>query len=371
MLTREQLRELEALDAGEASVLSVYLQLGPEPQVRRSFRVVFADLADEARAQLGKAARERFAAEVARVQSWLDGNQPRGNALALFSCQPRGLWQTYVVQVPLGDQLAFEPRPDVVPLLKLLDDNERYAVALVDKERARLFTVFLGEIEESEAFLDAVPGKHARGGFSQKQIQRHHDQHVRWHLEHVAKQLTALFQRQPFDRLIVAGPAEATSDLRHLLPHALAQRLVAMIPAQTTANLGEVLEMTLAIERRVEGEAEERLVRELLDAAQAGLRATSGLEPTLESLWLRKVRTLAVADGLRSSGSECTNCAWLEAGEVAQCPACGSPMRPVHDLFHRAMEQALEQDGSVEVVHGKAAQRLMEAGDGLGAIVRY
>jgi peptide chain release factor subunit 1 len=318
-----------------------------------------------------RAARERFAAEVARVRSWLDGNQPRGNGLALFSCQPRGLWQTYVVRIPLGDHLAFEPRPDVAPLLRLLDDYERYAVALVDKERARLFTVFLGEIEQSEAFVDAVPGKHSRGGFSQMQIQRHHDQHVRWHLEHVAEQLTDLFRRRPFNHLIVAGPEEATSDLGHVLPRALADRLVATIPAQTTANLGEVLEMTLAVERRVEGEAEERLVRELLDAAQAGLRATSGLAPTLESLWLRKVRTLAIADGLRSSGSECTNCARLEQGEVAQCRACGSPMRPVHDLFHRAMEQALEQDGSVEVVHGKAAERLVEAGGGLGAIVRY
>src|SRR5262249_13769989 len=260
-----------------------------------------------------------------------------------------GLWQTYVVRVPLGNHLAFEPRPDVAPLLKLLDDYERYAVALVDKERARLFTVFLAEIEESEAFIDAVPGKHSRGAFSQKQIQRHHDQHVHRHLEHVAKELAALFRRRPFDRLIVAGPAEATSDLKHMLPRALAHRLVATIPAETSANLGEILETTLAVERRVQGEIEERLVREPPDAARAGMRATSGLLPTLESLWLRKVRTLAIADGVEARGSECTNCARLEMGVVARCRACGSAMRPVHDLFHRAMELALAQDGSVEV----------------------
>jgi hypothetical protein len=37
--------------------------------------------------------------------------------------------------------------PDLAPLLRLLDEHERYAVALVDKEKARLFSVFLGEIE--------------------------------------------------------------------------------------------------------------------------------------------------------------------------------------------------------------------------------
>jgi len=41
------------------------------------------------------------------------------------------------------DHLAFEPQPDVAPLLDVLDEHERYAVAVVDKAKARLFTVFL------------------------------------------------------------------------------------------------------------------------------------------------------------------------------------------------------------------------------------
>jgi peptide subunit release factor 1 (eRF1) len=35
------------------------------------------------------------------------------------------------------------------------------------------------------------------------------------------------------------------------------------------------------------------------------------------------------------------------------------------------MERAHEQAGRVEVVHGAAAQRLLEAGGGLGALLRY
>jgi hypothetical protein len=46
-------------------------------------------------------------------------------------------------------------------------------------------------------------------------------------------------------------------------------------------------------------------------------------------------------------------------------------MRPVHDLFHRAMGRTREQAGSVEVVHDTAAKRQREAGGGLGSLLRY
>ena len=42
--------------------------------------------------------------------------------------------------------------------------------------------------------------------------------------------------------------------------------------------------------------------------------------------------------------------------EHLACPACGTAMRPVPDLLHRAMARALDQAGSVEAVHGHAAR---------------
>jgi hypothetical protein len=42
-------------------------------------------------------------------------------------------------------------------LLSLIDDYERYGVVLSDKERGRLFTVYLGEIAEHADFLADLP----------------------------------------------------------------------------------------------------------------------------------------------------------------------------------------------------------------------
>jgi peptide subunit release factor 1 (eRF1) len=371
MITREQIEQLEAFDAGGARVLSVYLDLDPARQIERTYRIAFKDLVKEARERLEKPARKQLLHEAARVQAWLEDAEPGGKGLAVFSCEPRSLWQAHLLPGPVDDHLAFEPRPDVTPLLELVDEYERYAVALVDKRKARLFTVFLGKIEESDRLRDFVPGKHDQGGLSQPNYQRHHEAHVHWHLKRVAEHLAELFRRRSFDRLILGGPEEATSELRRMLPRALAQRLVAVIPVELSASEGEILAETLRIEERVEREFEERLLDELLDVAGAGGRATYGLSPTLEALGLGDVQTLVVSRSARVGGSECTQCGRLEPGGVSTCPACGAPMHPVHDLFERAMERALEHAGMVEVVHGDAAQRLLELGEGMGAMLRY
>jgi peptide chain release factor subunit 1 len=341
------IERLASFDGRGACVLSTYLSLAPERQVERTYRTVFKDLAKELRERLDEPRREALGAEVARVRDWLESAPPQGLGLAIFSCTPAGLWETLALHVPVRDRLVFESTPYVAPLLDLLDGYERYAVALVDKEKARFFSVFLGEIEETDDFKDFVPAKH------------------------VAEYLTDLHRRRPFDRLILAGPEEATSELRRLLPRALASRVVAAIPAETFAGPQEILDRTLEIERQIERATEDRLLSELFETAAAGGLARVGIEPTLEALFLGEVRTLVVADGAQAEGSECANCGRLATGRPSACPACGSQMDPVTDLFERAIERTVAMAGSVEVVHDEPAQRLLQAGGGLGALLRY
>jgi peptide chain release factor subunit 1 len=371
VLSREQIEQLERFDGGEACVLSLYLSLAPTTQVEHSYLTVFLDLVRQVSRSLDETRRAQFMTEVDRITRWLEANPPQGKGLAIFTCEPTGLWQAHTLPAGVRDHLDFQRRPYLEPLLDVLDEYERYAVVLVDKEKARLFTVFLGAIEESKSFKDFVPGKRNNGGPSQANFQRHHETHVYWHVKRVAECLTELFRRRPFDRLILAGPEEPTSELRRLLPRALAHRLVATIQAEMFAAPAQILERTLEIERQVERSVEERLLGELFETADAGGGATYGAARTLEALWLGKVQTLVVADGSRAEGSECSNCGRLETGSVADCPACAHPMVCVPDLIERAVERALDQAGSVEVVHGEAARRLLEDGGGLGALLRY
>src|SRR2546427_50597 len=118
------------------------------------------------------------------------------------------------------------------------------------------------------------------------------------------------------ERLILAGREEAATELRRLLPRALARRVAAVTPADIDAGVREILDKTLAVERRIEREDEERLVRQLADLAGPGGRSVLGVRPTLAALWADLVQTLVVAQGARGEGAECPNCDRLDPGRV-------------------------------------------------------
>ena len=371
VVSRDALDQLTTFEPGNARVLTAYLDLSPERRAGRTWAIVLKDLAHDLREGLGKSARTELDKETARVRDWLDTETPGGRGVAIFSCAPRDLWEAYRLPEVDRDELTFGPVPHVAPLLDIVDDYERYAVALVDKERARLFTVFMAQIEETHTFEDEVPGKHDQGGPSQMKYQRDHEKHVLWHLKHVVEELSGLLERRSFDRLVVAGPEEATSELRTLLPNDLASRLVDVIPLDIDAGVARILDVTLEIERRVEREDEDALVTQIFDAVGARGHGSCGVADTLQALLLGAVHTLVVTDGLRVSGSECPNCGWMQEGTIDTCPICGTVMRTDVDVADIAARRTLETAGEVEVVHEDAARRLTERCGGMGAVLRF
>ena len=372
MLSLDQIEQLERFEGAGARVLSVYLDVQPEAQLTGAYRVTFDDLVKEASGRLTGPVRRALTREADRVNEWFDGIvRPSGLGLVIFSCTPRDLWMADCVPVAVPNHLAFEARPDIAGVLELTDEYERFAVALVSKDKARLFAVFAGSIEELQAFTDPVAAKFRSGGARQANLQRHHDLHVLWHLKSVVERLSVLRRRRNFDRLIIAGPVAATSELQHLLPPVLRSRVAAVIRADVDATDQQILDRVQEVERRLEAEGEERLVSEVIETAASGGRATRGVAPTLEALWIGDVRVLVVADGAGLSGSECPNCRYLQEGTAPTCRKCGAATQAVHDLAHRAAGRTVEQRGRVEFVHGRAAQSLATAGEGFAAFLRF
>jgi peptide chain release factor subunit 1 len=368
----EQLEQLERFDSAGARVLSLYLNLEPQRQATRSYRIEFKNLLKEASGTLTEAERNGLAREAERVTEWFDRHdQPHGLGLILFACTPRDLWLAHFVNVPVRDHLAFDVRPDIAGLLELVDDHERFGVVLVSKDKARVFTVFAGAIEEIDVFNDSVPGRTDAGALKQSKIQRHHEMHVLWHLKKVVAHLSKLQSRRNFDRLIIMGPVEATTELQEILPHVLKTRVAALVHAEEDAGDEDILEKALEIERRIEADADDRLVGEVVEMAGSGARATCGADPTLEALWARDIRTLVIAEAVQLTGTECANCGRLHRGNVSICPRCGASTHILPDFSHHVMGRAVAQGGRVEIVHAAAAERLNTAGEGLAAFLRF
>lgn len=371
VVTRADVERLVRFDGRGGRILSAYLDLDPERQVTRSYRIVLEDLVKAAREPLDKDQVRDLDAEAARVQEWLEEERPDARGLAVFSSSAAGLWMTFGLSASVPDRVSFDVHPLITPLLGVMEKLERYVVALVDKESARLLEVFEGRVEAVQAVTDDVPGKHDQGGLAQPRLQRHHEDHVLRHVKRVVQRLSEHLRDRPFDRLILAGPEEATTEVREHLPHELARRLIATVPAEMFASDSEILKMTLEIEQRARRESDEELATAVIDAARSNGDGACGMSATLEAVWLRQILRLVVADGLGATGSECPVDGRLYPDPPGSCPMCGAETLPVADIVDRAAQLTLELDGDVEIVDERAAQRLRDACDGIGAVLRF
>jgi len=375
MITMEQLTALTRFQSDDPPILSLYLDVDPAKGTGKDYyRLVARDLLKSLEPQASnKKTLKALQTDAGHVQHYLESEfRPEGKGLAVFSCLGKGFWQVYQLPMNVRNDVHWGSRPYIKPLADILDEYRRLGVALVDKERARLFTVYLGEIEEKSDLIASVPRKHKQGGWQAADLQRRHETHVLWHLKDAAETLAKLDAEAPFDGLILGGPAEPLNEFQRLLPKSLSERLVTTISLAVTADSATVRKAALAVEEQRKRAAEERLLDNLLTTAQKkGGQAALGLADTLFALQQGRVHRLLTADGYTAPGFQCRNCGLLTAQAVAVCPSCGQKkIEAIPDAINRAMHIAIEQGSAVEVFRGKAAERLKAAG-GVGAILRY
>jgi peptide subunit release factor 1 (eRF1) len=378
MISANDLQALQRYAPTEESrVLSVYLDVDQSkaPNLNRGFETCLKNLLKSVGERLRDAAeRNQFEANRQRVESFVHRLEPEGRSIVLFSDVGRDFWWTRQLPISIPSVARFSAAPYVRTLIETMDEHERYGVVLVDQQRARLFSVHLGEIEEVQEMFSDVPGKvdtSTRDAIrSQMKIQRHHDQHVTWHLKEVADRLARLSQRYQFDRLIVGGPDKAVTEFLSVLPKRLRHRVVDTISLTINADERTVLAETRKVEERVNREDELRSVETLITAAHKGDRATTGLSETLRAVSEGRVWRLLYSNGFSPDGYECRECGALFSQPRPQCPLCKGELKREPNLLNRVIDRVLDQEGRVEGVHGHAAERLAQA-DHIGALLRF
>jgi peptide subunit release factor 1 (eRF1) len=366
------LRELRATTPPAGGVLSAFVDTSLERSIGEAYRIAFRDRVDSLRANQPQERHDQFNAAVAQAEAvitrMIDPGRP---GLAVFASGDG----TYLFAVPLPERPAesvhFADQPLLSALEAAVDDAERAVVLLFDKERARLFTIFLGEIEERHSFVDDVPGKQATGdwfGLSQKRYARHHEDHVLRHAKRTIAALLSELQQHPFDRLVIGGPAEAIALLEDHLPRPLRNRLAGSLALELFATEAEVLEAARpaleVIERQEEAEAIQRL---LADAGSP--RVTLGPDATLPALSDGRVHQLFILNTFLGTARECPACGRLTVQENP-CTRCGNATREIANLRERAVDLAIQQGARVEIVSPKTTEFVSLHG-GIGARTRW
>jgi peptide subunit release factor 1 (eRF1) len=292
--------------------------------------------------------------------------------LVIFTDSNQDFWWQKELQVAVPTDGRWSGKPWVRPLLELLEDHDAFAVVLIDKHRGRVLTVDATGMESHAEVLSDVPGKHVTTGtdhiWSQTQMQRDHDQHVKAHVRRVVDELSNVVDRLNLSRIVVGGPVETTSLLVNELPKRLSQALAGTIAVPIEAS-HERLTQELRKLQQIDHEDEAKMVEALITAAMKGDRAVLGLGDTLTAIQEQRVYKMVVARDFRTEGKECNLCHVLVISADERCSFCGGNLEPAPDLINRASHRVLEMAGRVQMVSGAAAAKL--AGAGVGAVLRF
>jgi hypothetical protein len=353
-------------------VFSVYLDTSPDRVARQAYLLSYRDRCKLLRAGLGPEEAAAFEAAADQAEQYLTNEfRPGRPGLVLFASGYPEYFHAVALPARPAESASWSAVPELEPLQQVLDDAERVAVLLFDSERARLLTVYLGEIEARHAIEDEVPARQSTGGWfalAQTRYARHREDHIRRHAKRAVALLTEALRSHPFDRLFLAGPEEALVLLRRHLPRPLRSRLAGTLHLELFASDADVLRTALGAAERVERQEELAQVNELLDAATIP-HAALGLAATLAALSEGRVHALFIADTFSGLGGACPACRRLVAG-LDRCPSCGTDTTPIADLRESVLEHAVAQGARVEIVSGEAAALLSVHG-GIGAWTRF
>lgn len=378
MIRRQELQELLRRElGGTARYLSLYLSVDQSVAVNlnRGFEKAFKTLVREVEGSLPAEEKESFAAAVRRAADFLSEYEPQGKTLVYFA---DGFgdwlwWRNFDVDLPVA--LWWGSRPYVRPLVEARDEFERSGVVVTDRARARIFSVFLGRIEEkvqlaAEEEVRRFDGAGMDRMRSQMNFQRKADEHARRHLKRVAEELDRLSLSEPFDRVVLAGNREAISELKDYLSERVGRMVVGELPMPVDAPEAEILKRVQEFLCEVERKAETEIVDKLLTAAAKNHQAVAGWQETLRAAHEGRIHLLVYADGDRPLGRQCPLCRRVFLDE-SECPDCSVSTVSLADLLNAVVVDVVNTGGEVEQVLGPAAQRLKSGAGGIGAFLRF
>jgi peptide subunit release factor 1 (eRF1) len=357
-------------------MLSIYLNVEPstvgrlnrnyDAELLRRLQSIQEQLSDEAE-------RRNFRASARRVKQFLAEHKPTGQGLILFCNDRDRLFWWRDIKVPVPSDVRWNTGAHIRPLLELGDEFERYGIILTDREEAHLFTVFMGEIEQNLEVISSTKIKRFKTAGSdhmrsQTQFQRKTALHAIWHLKKVVKLAKQQMSLNSFDRLVLAGPSEATRALHRLLPKRLSARVVATIPLPIHSTPEEILEATLSVERAVERNAEVSLVEDLIVSASKGVKAVTGLAATLLASNNGEIWKLVYAQDSNVPGKCCKVCDRLYGVDRFSCGHCNVTLHPVEDVIEIMIERLTKLGRTIEQVRGEASETLKQV-EGIGAFL--
>ncbi len=375
-ITREQICELAEFQDEKSCAVSFYFQpSAPRNKAHKEDTILIKDLAREAMRSLeNKGKKDCARADIDRIVRLSGGLRSNGtHGKAVFACAAQNIWREYELPATLGStQLFVDRRFHLKPLAHLLGASPLLGVVLVDRHRARIFDLRLGELTERDDLFHTLPRRgrsDGYAGYDGGHAQRRVEDEVRQHFKNVAEMLKDLLERGVFERWILACQEAHRSLFEPQLHPYLSQALIGRFHADLAhATRDEICTHAQQILDQWQSERRRERVAQVLSQARSNGRGVTGLRRVLRSLELGEVQTLLLGENLQGHAVECIGCGHIDAHLVSFCPACGRATQEIVDVGEAILPWVVRRD--IETFYVKDDPEFDKVGN-IAALLRF
>jgi peptide subunit release factor 1 (eRF1) len=383
-LTREQVRQLAEFEDSRSCAVSFYFQPStPRNKAHKEDTILIKDLVREALRSLdsrndskgeskGKSDGARADMDrIARMSAELRSNGT--HARAVFACSAQNVWQEYEVPAILPcTQLFVDRHFHLKPLAHLLGAVPRLGVVLVDRHRARIFDLRLGELTEREGLFQPLSRKgrsDGYAGYDGGHAQRRVEDEARHHFKAVAETLKEHLEKGVFEKWILGCQDAHRSQLEPQLHPYVAEALLGRFHADVAhITRDEIRARAQQIVEAWQADRRRELVSHVLSQARSNGRGVTGLRRVLRALEMGEVQTLMIGENLQAHAVECAGCGHLDAHIVSFCPSCGRATQEVVDVGEAILPWVIRRD--IETFYVKDDPEFDKVGN-IAALLRF
>ncbi|HKM46980.1 MAG TPA: hypothetical protein VJX69_05310 [Terriglobales bacterium] len=378
MMTRNEIRELAAFQADDnkgACALSFYFQ--PDPPQDRSHRreaIVAKDVVKQALKSAAASGKNgSLHVDLDRVLEVATNLRSNSRGRAVFACSAQNFWREFELPPQLGGtQIFLQSRFQLKPLAALLGAQPALCVAMVDRQRARIFDLRLDDLRERGAIVHMLSrnaASYGYNGYEGGHAERRVSEEALQHFKSVSERLRTDFEKGIWERLIIGCQDANWREFEANLHPYVKQRLIGRFSADVASvSNEEIRDHAAAVLNRWIRERANTKASEAVDFAKSNGRGVTGLRRVLRALETGEVQSIFLAENYSARAVECTHCGHLDAHVVPLCIACGSTTRELADVSDAIIPIAIRRD--IELFYLKEHSDLDSAGN-IAALLRF
>ncbi len=274
------------------------------------------------------------------------------------------------------------------PLEKLIEEEDVYGLLLIDRRECTIGFLIGSRIEMAAYLTSRVPGKHKKGGQSQRRFERLTEIAAHeWFVKAGEKASKLFLEKDKLKGVLVGGPGPTKREFvnGNYLDYRIKEKIIGLYDTGYTDEFG-LRELVNAASNDLE-ELDVIKDRRLMQRFLNEIRKDSGLaiygeEEVRNALMAGAVESLLISDALEKYRikAKCKNCGY-ELEEVREkldeikCPKCNIPMEIVEkkDVVEEYAELAESSGAEVEIIgrESEEGEILYKAFGGIAAILRY